>query len=253
MTALRELAPFAFADFAGGYLVTGNPRLVRSQIQNLDARWEWFFTSGALVAASGFYKRFDNPIEVIVLPSSELIKTWVNADDAYNYGVELELRAPLSLVSASLSNVELNTNLTLVESEVNTGTSASYYIVGSGPTEIAVVDKNRALQGQSPWVFNVGLSYSAGAGGRFVATGLVNGFGPRIDAVGGQATPDIYEEERITTDIVLEYTFASGLRAKLAGRRLTGNVIRFTQGGELLRQWDAGRDLSLSFSWALGG
>ena len=134
---------------------------------------------------------------------------------------------------------------------MNTGASASYYVVGSGPTEIAVVDKDRPLQGQSPWVFNVGLSFFA-AQGRFVATGLVNGFGRRIDAVGGQATPDIYEEERVTTDIVLEYAFTSGLKAKLAGSRLTGNVIKFTQGGELLRRWDGGRNVSLSFSWALG-
>ncbi len=30
----RELAPFSFADFAGGYLVVGNPVLQRSRITN---------------------------------------------------------------------------------------------------------------------------------------------------------------------------------------------------------------------------
>ncbi len=248
---LRELAPFAFADFAGGYLVTGNPTLVRSRIQNYDTRWEWFFNPGSVIAGSVFYKRFDNPIEVIVLPSSELIKTWGNSDAADNYGIELEFRTPLEPLSSSLRNFTFNTNLTLVQSEVQTGSSVSYYIVGSGPIDLAVVDKNRSLQGQSPYVFNAGLTYAT-LDGRLLATGLVNSFGRRIDAVGGQATPDIYEEARWTTDVVIEYQFVSGLRAKFAASRLTGSKYEFTQGGELLRGWDAGRNFSLSFSYGSG-
>ena len=165
--------------------------------------------------------------------------------------MELEFRSPLAPLSYSLRNFAFNTNLTLVQSDVQTGSSVSYYIVGSGPIDLAVVDKNRPLQGQSPYVFNAGLSYAA-MDGRFVATGLVNSFGRRIDAVGGQATPDIYEEARWTTDLVLEYQFLSGLSAKFAASRLTGSTFEFTQGGELLRQWDAGRNFSLSFSYGAG-
>ena len=78
---------------------------------------------------------------------------------------------------------------------------------------------------------------------------LYNRFGDRIDAVGGQATPDILEQGRNQLDIVLEAPLVGGWKAKLSGTRLLGNVIQFTQGGGLLRSWDQGRVVSLGFSW----
>ena len=250
---LRELAPFAFADYAGGYLTVGNPELSRTRIQNYDARWEWFFGTGALIAASGFYKTFDDPIEVSVLPSSELLKTWVNGGTAENYGVEFELRTDLGFLSSSLSSFSLNTNLTLVESEVTTPATIRVYIPGEGGSDLAVAPKNRALQGQSPYVFNAGLTYATQSGSGWLATILFNRFGRRIDAVGGQATPDIFEEARSQLDVVLERTFIGGTKAKLSASRLVGNEIEFTQGGGLLRRWDAGQTVSFSIGWSTGG
>lgn len=249
---LRELAPFAFADYAGGYLTVGNPELSRSLIQNYDARWEWFFGPGAILALSGFYKTFDGPIEVAVLPSSELLKTWINGGEANNYGLEFEFRSGLDFLAASLASLSLNANLTLVESEVTTPATIRVYIPGEGGTDLAVAPKNRALQGQSPYVFNVGLTY-AGNGSGSQATVLFNRFGRRIDAVGGQATPDIFEEARSQLDVVLERTLFSGTTVKVSAKNLIGNVVEFTQGGGLLRQWDTGRSFSVSVGWSTGG
>lgn len=55
---LRELAPFSFADYAGGYLVIGNPSLDRTRIDNYDLRLEWFGGPQTVFAVSTFYKRF---------------------------------------------------------------------------------------------------------------------------------------------------------------------------------------------------
>src|SRR5690606_9449332 len=104
---LRELAPFSFADYAGGFLVIGNPRLERARITNLDLRWEWFPDARSVLAVSGFYKRFARPIEVSVLPSSELIKTWVNAGEADNRGVEIEARSGLGVLGDALAPLEV--------------------------------------------------------------------------------------------------------------------------------------------------
>ena len=249
---LRELAPFAFADYAGGYLTVGNPELSRSLIQNYDARWEWFFGTGAILAFSGFYKTFDGPIEVAVLPSSELLKTWINGGEANNYGLEFEFRSSLDFLASSLASLALNANLTLVESEVTTPATIRVYIPGEGGTDLAVAPKTRALQGQSPYVFNVGLSYANNTG-TSQATVLFNRFGRRIDAVGGQATPDIFEEARSQLDVVLERTLFSGTKVKLSAKNLIGNVVEFTQGGGLLRRWDTGRSFSVSVGWSTGG
>ena len=247
---LRELAPFSFADYAGGFLVIGNPELDRTRITNFDLRWEWFASPQAVVAVSGFYKRFLDPIEVSVLPSSELIKTWVNAEEADNYGVEVEARSDLGFLSEGLSSLAVNGNLTLVESDVTTGSLINVYLPGTGATELSVVPKNRALQGQSPYVANLGLTWATPAGAS--ASVLFNRFGRRIDAVGGQSTPEIYEEARSQLDAVLELPLASGWKAKLSANRLLGNEVEFTQGGGTLRSYDVGRSFSLSLSWGSG-
>lgn len=248
---LRELAPFAYADYAGGFLTVGNPELRRSRILNFDARWEAFLGRGVVMAASGFYKAFDSPIEVAVLPSSELLKTWVNGGTANNYGVELEFRSDLGFVLPGLASVSLNSNLTLVRSEVSTPDVIRVHLPGEGGADLPVVPKTRALQGQSPYVANVGLTYASPSGAS-MASLLFNRFGRRIDAVGGQATPEIFEEARSQLDVVLEQRIRGGAKIKLSAGRLLGNVVKFTQGGGELRSWNAGRTFSLSLGWGTG-
>lgn len=248
---LRELAPFSFADYAGGYLVIGNPSLNRTRIDNYDLRFEWFGGPQTVFAVSGFYKQFEAPIEVAVLPSSELLKTWVNAEGADNYGLELEVRSDLGFLSGGLESLSFNGNLTLIESEVTNGSTIQVYLPGTGETDLAVVAKQRSLQGQSPYVLNGGLTWAPMEGGAS-ATVLFNRFGRRIDAVGGQATPDIYEEARSQLDAVVEWPIQGGWKAKISASRLIGNEVEFTQGGGLLRAYDLGRSVSLGISWGLG-
>lgn len=245
---LRELAPFSFADYAGGFLVVGNPALDVSRIRNLDLRWEWFSGAGAVVAVSGFHKKFTDPIEVVALPSTELIKSWVNAASADDYGIELELRSDLGFVADAFRDVSLNANLTLVESEVQTGGKAQVYLPGTGTTEISVVDRTRPLQGQSSYVANLGATYFNGNTGTSLS-GLFNRFGSRIDAVGRDPNSDIVEEGRNQLDVVWEQQLWGRVSTKLAASRLLGNQIRFTQGGDDVRSYDLGRTFSVSFRW----
>ena len=254
---LRELAPFAFADYAGGYLTVGNPELNRSLIRNFDVRWEWFRGGNSLVAASAFHKTFVDPIEVAVLPSTELLKTWVNGGKANNWGVELDMRTDLGGISSALRPLSVNANLTLVQSRVNVPGVIRVHIPGEGGSDLPVVEKDRALQGQSPYIVNVGLTYAREPGITYephdlTVSVLFNRFGRRIDAIGGQATPDIYEEARSQLDIVVERRIPNGARLKLSASRLVGNRVEFTQGGGLLRQWKRGRTVSLSIGWETG-
>lgn len=248
----RELAPFPFANYFGGFLVIGNPTLNRSRIQNFDARWEIFTGQDGVIGVSGFYKTFDEPIEVVVVPSSEFIQTWVNAEDAEVYGLELEVRSGLGILGSAFQNLSVNGNLTLAESTVETGDSAQIYLQNSGPTFIAVSRPERSLQGQSPYVINLGVTYaSPGTGTR--ATVLYNRFGRRIDAVGARQLPDIYEEARDQLDLTIEQPLPWNLELKASASRLLGSVVEFTQGGDLLRRYDTGRSISLSIGWELGG
>ncbi len=245
---LRELAPFAFADYAGGYLVFGNPLLERTGIQNFDLRGEWFFRPGSLISVSGFLKTFTDPVESLVVPSTELQKTWINAEEATNYGTEIEFRSTLGMLVPALENLTVNANLTLVHSEVRTGGSARIFEAGTGESSIAVVERNRPLQGQSPYVVNGSLTYfSPGIG--LSGTVLYHRFGRRVDAVGGQVLPDVYEEARGQLDMVLEKQVGHGLDVKLAATRLLGDRVIFTQGDGELRDYRQGRTISVSLGW----
>jgi outer membrane receptor protein involved in Fe transport len=248
----RELAPFQFTDYAGGFLTIGNPALQRSRVSNYDLRWEWYPQLGALVAVSGFYKDFESPIETVVLSSTELLQTWVNADGAQNFGAELEIRSPLGFIHGLLNPLSVNANVTYVESEVTTSDARVYLPFGAGLTELGMADRSRPLQGQSPYVVNLGLNYTSGRTGTLV-TVLYNHFGRRIDNVGSLLLPDIYEEDRGQLDLVLEQPFGRGLSAKLSAQRLVGSTVEFTQGGESVRRYDLGQEVSLSVSWDLGG
>ncbi|HSH46047.1 MAG TPA: TonB-dependent receptor, partial [Longimicrobiales bacterium] len=248
----RELAPFQFTDYAGGFLTIGNPALERSRIENYDARWEWFPTPTGLLAVSAFYKRFEDPIEAVVLSSTELMQTWVNAASATNHGLELELRTSLGALGDAFEAVGVNANVTLVESEVTTGDSVTVFLpFGAGVRELALGDTRRALQGQSPWMVNLGLTWDGASGTRFSA--LYNHIGRRIDSVSGARLPDIYEDDRGVLDLVLEQAFGNGISAKLTAKRLLGADVVFTQGGDVVRQYDTGRVVSLSVSWDMGG
>jgi hypothetical protein len=228
----------------------GNPTLEGTRISNFDVRLEWFQTAQSVFAISAFYKEFEGPIEVAVLPSTELIRTWVNGEGGDNYGVELEVRSTLDFLTSAFADISFNGNLTLVESQVRTGSVVDIYLPGTGATQLAATPKERGLQGQSPYVVNLGLTW-APAGGPS-ATVLFNRFGERIDAVSPDALPDIYEEARSQLDVVLEWPVLGGWKAKLSASRLIGNEVRFTQGDGLIRSYDTGRSVSFGVSWGVG-
>ncbi len=244
----RELAPFSFADFAGGYLVVGNPVLQPSRITNFDLRWEWFPGPGAVIAVSGFYKNFRDPIEEVVFPSSEFIKSWLNAGTANNIGTEFELRSDLRFLSESFENFALNLNVTLVDSEVETGSVAQIFVPGSGPLEIDVVGQKRRLQGQSPYVVNAGANWASPSSRTSVSL-LFNRFGRRISQVGTQFLESVFEEGRNQFDLVVEQGIGSRISAKLSATNLFAADYRFTQAGDLLRGWQPGRAFSLGMTW----
>jgi outer membrane receptor protein involved in Fe transport len=246
---MRELAPFGYADYAGAHLVAGNPTLRRSRIENWDLRWEWFPERGSVLAASVFYKEFRDPIEQLVFPSSELIKSWVNARGAENYGLELELRVSLGgLLGAVGRHLDVGGNLTLVRSTVALGDTVSIYVPGTGPTLLAVTGRERPLQGQSPYVVNLGLTGRLPGSGAEVSL-LYHRFGRRVDAAGSQALPEVYEEARGELDLVVEQPVGP-MRVKLSTSRLLGEEARFTQGGEVLRRHPLGRTVSITLGWS---
>src|SRR5690606_14157812 len=115
----RELAGVQYREVLGGDNVLGNPDLVRTRIVNLDLRWELYPNPGEALSVALFAKRFRDPIERVYLGTSGTrIITFLNAESARNYGVEVEARKSLGMLGYALEPLWIFANATLMRSEI---------------------------------------------------------------------------------------------------------------------------------------
>lgn len=238
----RELSPTTSFEPLGGLTLEGNPDLTRALIQNADLRWEAFPSPGEVVSIGVFAKRFDDPIEQIIVASTGANRlSWVNTEAAYNYGAELELRTSLGRLSGSLMPFTLFGNLTLMQSEIDVGEQ----------NQAALTNTKRPMVGQAEYVVNTGLGYS-NYSGSVSATLLYNLVGPRIVEAGVDPLPDTYEQSRHILDFSLQFPALAGVAVKLDAENLLNQRTLRTQGSVTrLRYW-SGRTFSLGLSWSPG-
>lgn len=188
---LRELASLNLYDFELNASVQGNPNLERTKVINTDLRYELYPASGEVFTLGVFYKHFDKPIEQLLNEGGGGASTfsYQNPEEAYTYGAEMEFRKKLSFIHA-FKNLTIQGNVAYIYSRV---------------TDLGF-DLDRTLQGQSPYVLNLGLLYDLEKPG-FSATLLFNQIGERIYLVGdksaGAGTPDTYEAPRAVFDLQL--------------------------------------------------
>jgi len=237
--SFRELSPFDFTDI-GGVATVGNPDLKRAQISNYDLRAEWYYGVGEHLSVAAFYKHFQNPIEEGLENATEVTRTWRNAISAYSWRLEVEGRLDFGRVWRPLAGLALGGNLAVIESRVKLDT------VESSPE----TNRERPLQGQSPFVVNVGVEYSHPKAG--VTTSLMfNVAGRRITAAGKYGTPDYYEEPFPKLDLTLSKKFYTRLQATAGASNILDSRVRYTQGGLPQAVYRPGRTVSLGMTYTL--
>lgn len=236
----RELAPFLYFDFVRRRSVSGNPDLLQSRIHNADLRWEWFPSDGAVVSASVFFKQFEDPIERVILSASQGDVGFANAPGAIVVGGEIEGRATLGFIDGALSGVRVSGNLTVLHSEVTFGED-------QGALQTS---KSRPLQGQSPFVVNVGVGWSREESGTDVSL-LYNVFGKRIVEVGFDQLPDVTEEPVHRLDLTASQRLGAGFSAKLSLGNLAWQPTVLKQGNLDVMRVEPAISGSLALEWAL--
>jgi hypothetical protein len=251
----RELAPFRFDDYRQS--TYGNPALEPTRILNLDSRWEWFPRGGEVVAVSGFFKRFTDPIEQFYLVGSGISVEPANASDAVAYGAELEIRRSLDFVDEELLPLVLGANLTVARSHVSFDESEFVTVFdGIAATKyspMVLTSRSRPMQGQSPYVFNASLAYDRDDWGTS-ATVLYNVVGRRLAIVGTEGIPDTYEEPRGSLDVNLTQRLPSGFQLKVAAKNLFDSETLYRQvfdDGETVdvERYRTGRSLSIGVTF----
>ncbi len=237
----RELAPFQFTEATSLRQLRGNPELVPATIRGADLRFDWFFGPGELLSGGIFYKEMDEPIEQVFVAAASSAYSFQNAESADLYGVEMDLQLSLARFAERLSNFSLQGNFAWIESEVRVTRGGIFQ-----PTNL-----KRPLEGQAPYVLNLGLNYATWNG---IEAGLFfNRFGQRLSAAGGSGLPDIYEQPRNALDATLAYPLPNGVQVKVKGTNLLDAKYLFEQSAngitQMQRSYSVGRTFSVGFSW----
>ncbi len=221
----REVSPSVYYDFELNAEVQGNPDLQMATIDNFDLRYEYYPTAGELLSVGVFYKNFINPIEWNFTDMGGTYRySYENAAGAYTAGIEVDIRKRLDFIG--IPEIALVFNGSLVASEVDF------------KNEGLIQQRSRALQGQSPYIVNLGMYYDSPEELGLSASVLYNVIGERIMGIGKSITsdpsdvdqylPDSYEMPRHMVDLTLGKTFGK-LGVKLGIKNLLNSPVVLKQ------------------------
>lgn len=217
----REIAPFAYVDFQRFATIYGNKDLTNSYIHNFDLRYEWYPAETELISISFFYKKFKDPIEMLLYPGSngwEYIP--FNTENSEGKGIEIDIRKRIlsqdyTGVFSYLKNLSVIFNASFIRSKVKT----SYNFVR---------DNNRPMMGQSPYIVNAGLYYIS-VEKSFSVSVMYNRIGERIVALGSQEYPNTMEAPRNSIDITYTKNILPNLELKAGIKNLLNAPFVYRQ------------------------
>jgi outer membrane receptor protein involved in Fe transport len=210
--SFKEKSLAQIYDPISGRTFIGNLDLEQTEITNLDIRFEKFMKRGELISVSGFYKHFNNPIEIVVYkPETPTNFTPRNAVSADIYGAELEIRKSLSFLSDKLSLVS---NFSYILSQVEMTPNERIGKMNELREGQTLADK-REMQGQAPYIINVGMNYDNRESG-FIANLSYNVQGPKLSIVGIGRLPDVYTESFHSLNFKSSYSLGKEKRSQLS-------------------------------------
>ena len=232
----------------------GRPQLLNSKIWNIDLRYDLFPKAGDLISFGIFYKHIDLPIEQV--RSGENFISYFNVNSAEISGVELEWRKD---VSSWVRGLFISGNVSLLRSAVNTD-----------PTQIDdpetrdlltnVTNTSRTLQGASPYLMNLSVSYAHQLLKDFQSNLFAHYhvFGKRILNVGTQQRGDEFELAVHALNLVWQHQSTRGIGITLkASNLLNPRIQRIqaagpqTQTERVTQSYRQGIRFSASISWTL--
>jgi len=210
--------PITGNTFIGGNRLSEgvNEEAIRSTyINNYDLRYEIFMDRGQTYSVSAFYKTFEDPIELTVFNAANPDTFQPrNLGDSRLYGVELEARKHLGFVSKSLDNIMINSNVSFIQSELEIGPAE----LESREANARVgeeVDDTREMQGQSPYIVNIGLSYTSDDGD-LDAGFYYNVQGRRLAIIGLGRNADVYDDPFHSLNFKAIKSFGSNQRSQVS-------------------------------------
>ncbi len=241
----KETAPFKYQDVT--FSSQGNPNLKPSDNYNLDAKYEYYFSSSELITVTGFYKFIKDPIARSEIPSGGNTLTYLNVgNDASVYGIELEARKKVVNKEEQDLEVFAGLNTSFLVSNVNLNQSSVAQFTNTTSN----------LEGATPFLLNADISLNKKYSNNTLISSLVfNYFSERVYSVGTRGFENVLEKGIPTLDIVTSYKFNKNYGLKLKATNLLNPDFQLTRVGingganVVLRNYKKGVNLSLGFTY----
>ncbi|WP_299062590.1 TonB-dependent receptor [uncultured Polaribacter sp.] len=253
----KEFAPFEYVS-PTGRVTKGNPDIERSNVYNVDLKWEFYPSREELISVTAFYKKIEDPINLAQARGSAGIFQFFNTGEEANiYGIELEGKVGF------LENDDDENLLNL------TGNVTQMWLTQDLLENFQYNNKTASsLQGASDFIINTSLSYSNKKEREFTATLTGNYSSDKIFALGNPESftssdtifnDEIIEKGFVTLDLVISKEITEKLSARIVGRNLLNPSIKQTQNirnlntaittAETVQQYTKGSQLSLNLKY----
>lgn len=235
---ITELAPSRFYDDLGREYI-GCPTCVASNIDNYDARVEYYFDRNDSVSFAVFHKNITDPLERSVADGSGSATnalTFRNNEKATISGAEVDGNRSFLLSDDHM--LSLGANLSVFDSKITLDD------VG----QRLEVSDSRKLQGQSPFLANLRLGYDHFPT-KQRATLTANYFDDRINIVTRAPQKPIYEAGRIAVNLTYEKEFVNLSKLSFRIQNLLDAKTRFVQDGKTIESWKSGIEFTLGYNY----
>ena len=271
--SFKEKSFVSILDPLSGIRFIGNIDLEKTNVNNVDLRYENFFKDGQMMSVSTFYKHFTNPIEISGFELEPNDITPRNAGTAHLIGAEIEFRKNFSWITPKLQGLSLGANVTYVKSLIN----MKEIVVAAGSDGIFGTDDDRteyqsrsenlregeslgtfrSMFGQSPFIVNVNLSYANDSIG-FETSLSYNVQGKRLAVVGIGIRPDVYDQAFHALNLKISQKFGKEDRwkASLSANNLLGDFREklyesYEAEPVVFERYNPGRSFSIGFSYLI--
>ena len=245
-----ERSPASVIPKFGEPKTEGNKDLENGYNTNLDFKYELFPKRGEVIALGIYGKQLHNPIEMITKQTAGTIMyTYKNTQTGYAAGVEFEYKK-------------------IFLEQYFIGTNASYiYTHIEVPENANETEKQRTMQGASPYLINadVGYQISYGDSDQHISSiaWVYNVYGKRLYAVGSNGMGSVFEMPFHTLDLVLKNKISHNWNMNVSVRNILNQIQVFQQGVaynkstqtyerfETLKQYEKGISVNLSVSYKI--
>lgn len=223
----RELANAAYTDPESGDTIRGYDKLISSDVENMDARLEYYFSDNESVSVAYFNKDFDNPIERTLLTGGEIF-SYRNGETGNVNGFEVDFRIENEIDGGDLF---FSGNASFIESEVD------------------IRGVKREMQGQPDQLanFQFGFDHYQSA---TKYTLVLNHQGESLYSAAqeGSSSPEIIRESRSQIDFNFSLDLENDFSVNASLKNIFDEEHSLTQNKNTYRSYKTGMELSVGGS-----